>query len=659
MTGAVDDSLAESIVGEAVAELEKVTKIIVIDDELAGLGAFHLNEVVRNFRDTIGDITSPEFDEFWRLTEELGGLPDTESYDEEMKQSYLMSDNFVKSVMLNSQFEAHVDPGLKAWLNPFLERSKEVSQLKAALEGAFSGPAFDLIFEKNRPAKHSDLLAYDLIIFDLVLQNSADAVDQLVRYLSALSEAQPEHLPSIIVMSSRQELIEERSRFSTQSNISAAGLILLPKREVFKENFGSAGIRLSYQQLQRQRDVAQHMRKFMSAWTDALVEAQNNAKTTLWNLDAAAMQEIHLSASLDSDPYDGHLSEFLAKEYLWHVERSREVSEAIGKLDACFKQQLSMDAKNIPSIATRFMAPFVNPAIGRELVSHFNWLGFPFENNLLVKEDAEILANFSRLLPFGAVLGSDKDERRTEFLIHITQQCDILSVVRSASEGFTAKFAVARAVEVTDDEIPDHSTQDIVAKGLKVGNKEYDLVLVKGSILALPVSMLINYLRESQYDIVGRLRHDVANQFLVGTANHMTRPAAIKATRSQVLMVKLYLYGKHFTDGPLVPFFRNGRDHLTVGLTKKGKSFYLSDDSSMNVALWIKNLVDGAYNKSLDALKLFNMLSVGVGNNKCIEGLVSMKVEEKSLSDEERDDAYSAGKCGNNVLLLAICEDAV
>ncbi|MCO8170199.1 hypothetical protein NJC40_20765 [Pseudomonas sp. 21LCFQ02] len=662
MTDAVNDAAVEPVVNEANADAlpAKTLKVIVIDDELSGLTSFHLNEVVGDFRATLGDVTSPQFEEFWRLTEELGGLPDIEKYDEDEKQAYLQSDNFVQSVVLNAQFEAKVELEYKKWLNPFLERSKEVSQLKSALEGAFSAPEFELVFEKSRPTKHTDLLAYDLVIFDLVLQKSAGAVDQLVDYLKALSDSQPEQLPSIIVMSSRKELISERMRFSTQSKISAAGLVLLPKNEVFRENFGAAGIRLNYQQLQRQKEAAQHMRKFMSVWTAALGHAQESAETTLWNLDAAAMQEIHLSASLDSDPYDGHLSEYLAKEYLWHVERSASVSEAIGQLDSCFKQQLVRDAKKTPSIATRLLASVVNPGVARELVSHFNWLGFPLEQNFLAKGDEEILDNFSRLLPFGAVLASAEDGRKNEYLVHITQQCDILSVVRSASDGFTAKFAVARAIEVTEGDIPDHDNQDIVAKGLKADGKEFDLKLAKGSILALPAGMLITYLRTHAYDIVGRLRHEIANQFLVGTANHMTRPAAIKATRSQVLRVKLYLFGKSLDGGPLVPFVQNGANQVAIGLSKKGNSFYFSDDSSMSVALWIKGLVDPSYQKSLDALNLVNALSVGVGNNTCIEGIVNMRVEEKTLTAEERDGIYNANhsKIRNNVWLLAICEEA-
>jgi hypothetical protein len=662
MMDAVNDPVVQPVMNGAGTEVapETVCKVIVIDDELSGLTSFHLNELVGNFRTTLGDITSPEFEEFWRLTEELGGLPDTDKYSEEQKEAYLQSDNFVQSVLLSAQFEAKVDHEYKAWLNPFLERSKEVSQLKNALKGAFAAPEFELVFEKSRPTKHTDLLVYDLIIFDLVLQKSAGAVDQLIEYLKALSDSQPEQLPSIMVMSSRQELLSEKMKFSTQSSISAAGLILLPKSEVFRENFGSAGILLNYQQLQRQKEVAQHMRKFISAWKAALVDARKNAEKTLWNLDAAAMQEIHLSASLDSDPYDGHLSEYLAKEYLWHVESSEQVSKAIEQLDTCFKQQLTLDAKKTPSIATRFLASFVNPGIGRDLVSHFNWLGFPLERDFLKKSNEEILNNFSRLLPFGVVLASAESNRKNEYLVHITQQCDILSVVRSASGGFTAKFAVANGIQVTDGNIPNHDNQDIVARGLKVGGEEFDLVLMKGSILALPAEMLITYLQTHAYDVVGRLRHEIATQFLVGTANHMTRPAAIKATRSQMLKVKLYLFGTSLKDGPLIPFTQNGVDNLPIGLSKKGNNFYFSDDSSMSIALWIKSLVDQPYNKSLNALNLVNSLSVGVGNNSCIESIVTMKVEEKTLTDAERDRIYHKehAKIRSNVWLLAICEDA-
>lgn len=659
----MNDSVA---VPEAVEESEEAllveappieeVKVVIIDDELFGLNSIHLQQIVHDFHNPIGEVTSPQFGELWRLTEELGGLPDVHEYDEEAQRKYLLSDNFITSVVLHEQFSSKLeDPEVRAWINPFLKHAERVDRLRSALKEAFAGENFKLDFLPSRPAQPSELLKFDLIVFDLVLQGSTAPVDELIIYLKALGEAQPDHLPSIIVMSSREELIQERSRFSTESDISAAGLMLLPKWEVFKENFGANGIKLSYQQLRRQRDVAQHMRVFMSAWSRALAEAQERAKVTLWNLDAAAMQEIHLSASLDSDPYDGHLSEFMAKEYLWHVEGAREVSDSIANLDSCFKEQLKVGGR-FPTIATRFMAPFVNPAVGRDLVSHFTWSGFSLNREILLKSNEEILADFSQAMPFGAVLAPEVIDDNSEFLVHITQQCDILSVVRSSEQGFTAKFAVAKPEEVADNRIPVHQNDDIVARGLTFNGKEYDLKIVNGNILALPVIMLIDYLRVNNFNIVGRLRHEIAMQFLVATANHMTRPASIKTTRSQVHTVNIYLYGESLPDGELLPYTNNDGEIVAFGMTKKNGSYYFSDESSMRIALWVKARVDPCYAKELDLQKACDSLSVGVTNKACIAGIVSLQFEEV-LTERQRKDKFPAKNQNNKdkVMLVAIC----
>ncbi len=633
-----------------------ITKVVVIDDELFGLNSIHLQQFVHDFHGPIGEATSPQFGELWRLTEELGGLPDVQNYNEEDQRKYLLSDNFVTSVVLHDQFSNKLeDPDVRLWLSPFLKHAEKVDRLRSALKEAFSGEGFKLDFLSSRPAQPSQLLQYDLIVFDLVLQGSTEPVDELVSYLKALGESQREHLPSIIVMSSREELIQERSRFSTESDISAAGLMLLPKWEVFKENFGANGIRLSYQQLSRQRDVAQHMRVFMSAWSNALAEAQRRARVTLWNLDAAAMQEIHLSASLDSDPYDGHLSEFMAKEYLWHVEGAREVSDAISKLDSCFKEQLKVGGK-FPTIATRFMAPFVNPAVGRDLVSHFTWSGFALDRDLLLSDNDTVLANFSQAMPFGAVLAPEVMDENSEFLVHITQQCDILSVVRSSEQGFTAKFAVAKPEEVSDDRIPVHKNDEIVARGLTLNGREYDLKNVNGSILALPANMLIDYLRDKKFNVVGRLRHEIAMQFLVATANHMTRPALIKTTRPQVHAVNVYLYGESLPGGELLPYTSAEGELLVVGITKHNGAYYFSDESSMRIALWIKAKVDPHYPKELDLQKACDSLSIGVANKACVAGIVSLQFED-ALDERQRKDKFPSKdhKAKDKIMLVAIC----
>jgi len=620
-----------------------VRRVLIVDDELVGLTYSHLADLSDNVVGLFADLNSPEVEELWTMVMHIKGFPGLDKEAPVKVLAYMTSDALVQEVLLSKNFRTKATARLTGPLENFLQRADLVATLKSQLEAAFPSPEYQTTFVAARPSAPADLLQYDLVILDLVLRKSAGAVDEVVSYLMTMGNVTyPQRLPCIIVMSSRDELIQERLRFSTESNISAAGLLLLPKVEISREYFGAPGLVLSYQQLDRQRDISQHMRVFMRTWMEALEKAREQASVSLWNLDAAAMQEIHLSAFHDNDPYDEHLNELMAREYMWHVESSPDVSMAIEALDGCFQEQFKNES-NPAVIGQRFIAPFVKPMVGRALVSHFTWTGFSVPQTLDSMTLDEASKRFNRLMPFGALLAPKELSPATECFIHITQQCDLNSATRPGNSEQplqamqTVLFAVVLPIEVEDHRIPSHETHELVARGLTVDGKEYDFKLAKGRQLAMSITKFIEHANREGLRVVGRLRHDIATHFLTATANHITRPASLKTTRVEVRNAKLFLYGKKFPEGKPIPFLdMETKEPSVVQVAKHNKLHFFQDHHSMLIALWIRQQLATHYEQEIDAAQTCNALSVGLNNKQGLVKLVDFVSKSFPLTEIDK-----------------------
>jgi hypothetical protein len=636
-------------VSEAAIEVAKrKTKVLVVDDELAGLKFFHLPDEIKTL---LGDLTSPEVSEIWEYASKICGFKLLDEEPPPVIRKFLNSDELVSDIFFNEEFKNNVGEPLKTSLSHFYGHAAKIDALRSCIDQAFPDSEFDLTFVAARPSSPAELLQYDLLILDLVLPSSASAVDEIVYYLSALGkDAFPQPLPCIIVMSSSPELIEHQIQFSTRSNISAAGLLILAKSQLEKADFGAAGLDLIYRQLDRQRDVAQKMRAFMLAWTDALEAAKENAAKAMWNLDAAAMQEIHLVAHNDNDPYDEYLNALISREYLWHVESASSVVNAISELDSCFRQQFKQPESSPAAIGQRFIAPFVQPKHGRDLISHFTWTGMPLPKALFEIERATALAQFSTMVPFGAVLAPDDLQAGTECLVHITQQCDL----NQQRTGQSVQFALAKAKLVKDSVISNYSPDDLVAKGLPVKDEIYDFVLIKGSQIALPRKSFTRLARLKKLRVVGRLRHDIAMHFLLATASHMTRWASQKIGHTATINVTLYLFGANIEGGHKIFNDDATGEALVVQLIKTpSNQLYFRDNTSIKIALWVAQTLSGYDGSNLSTEIICNKLSVGVKNNECLSKYLHLKHAEilpQNVADQVRPDRAPQGK----VILLCV-----
>lgn len=396
-------------------------RILVVDDELAGLRRVHVEGSSGTFYDVLADPTDKRFENLMGVAITV---PAAQPFvqDEVSAAAYFATDAAVPELLLSAQLKEAASAPLRELLDPVWDREKRINALRAHFLSAFPAPDFVVDFAGAPRPGLAAVTEVAALFLDLFLEDGSPApVDGAKGYLRGLSEqAGDTVLPPIVLMSTHVELQQHRRTFSEGSRISAAGLMILPKEKISDQQFGSTGLRLSFDQLSRQSSTAHSMRRFLSSWTAALERALVDTSKTLWNLDASAMQQIHLASVRDDDPYDEHLGELLSREHLYRVESDSDVRSRLQKLDLTFREHLIGS-----EIGNRLIAPLTDVSNARALMSHFTWMGSLPVVPLVSYLDAENAERISRSLPFGSVLCGRSLAQKDRCLVHITQQCDL------------------------------------------------------------------------------------------------------------------------------------------------------------------------------------------------------------------------------------------
>jgi hypothetical protein len=625
---------APAVVEHVPAAQQPVPKIIlVVDDELHQLTKSHVRRLAADFYDTIEDVNDPIFDDLWAVAKAVPDLG-AESWDLDEAAAYLTSEAAVPAVLLSPQIAQIAQPELLALLQPFSSRAQWVAELKQVFQGAFPAPEFDLQFIPAPRPTTAHVTECAAVFLDLFLeQGAASPVAAVQNYLRELAtQAGDAILPPLVLMSSHPELEQNKLRFSEHARISAAGLMVLPKATLMEPEFRESGLMLTFKQLDRQKHVAHALRRFMASWLQALETAKENTARTLWNLDASAMQQIHLASISDDDPYDEHLNELLSREHLFHVESQPQVAASVAELDRQFRAQL-VDGK----IENRLISPLVDVKTARAFVSHFTWFGSALPGSFVNEEgnETEAAGCISRLLPFGSVLVQEPMGDGSRCLVHITQQCDLNSISRSKDASRTLSFVGAKASELQVSSNPIVKPSDLVAKCLRVGQgdgeREYDLRINVVELVAMPLSEFLERTRAEGWKVVGRLRSDITNHVVAATTNQMSRPASQKIIRPGLRKMKVFLQSAAF-QGNKIPLI----DKDSAKVAKPAKVFMVlydddrhsfEDNASIEIALWLTHHAE-AIGLTLDADLLCAALRRGWTSPSELPGGLRIRLRE-------------------------------
>lgn len=564
--------------------------IVVVDDELFRLTSSHVRRWAPDFYATIEDVNDPAFDNLWEVARAVPGLGAAE-WDVDAATAYFASEAAVSSVLFSQEFAQIAQDRLRNLLGPFTVRAKWIADLKQVFQDAFQAPEFNLQFVPARPS-FADIGQCAVVFLDLFLeQNEAFPVPALQAYLRQLAtDAGNAVLPPLALMSSHPELEQYKLGFSEHAGISAAGLMVLPKAALMEPEFRASGLKLAFKQLDRQKHVAHALRRFMASWLEALETAKANTARTLWNLDASAMQQIHLASISDDDPYDEHLNEFLSREHLFHVEAQANVAASVAELDKQFRAQLTEAGE----IENRLISPLADVKTARAFVSHFTWFGSALPASFM-GDEAGSASRISRTLPFGSVLVQEPVGDGSRCLVHITQQCDLNDVSRSKDASRTLTFATASAIELQAASNPVVKTTELVAKSLRIGQgadeREFDLRINVGELLAMPLREFLERTRAEGWRVVGRLRSDITSHIVAATTNHMSRPASQKMIRPGLLRSKVFLQSAVFKGGKEALIDKDSsaaqKPAKIFSVLRDEGRYSFEDNASIEIALWL------------------------------------------------------------------------
>lgn len=640
--GALQSPTLDSLIVSELALSRR--KILIVDDELIGPTRAQLTpEVI----EALADTTSEEYASLVAVSKLIPGFVEIEAGGRAQVKEYYSGEELVH-VLSSDAFKTTASPKLKDLVRKFSADVRHARELRIQIEQAFDEKNFELFFLGSVRPTPEEVLEAALLIVDLVLPPANEPVDAAINFLGNLaSKAGSRILPPIILFSNSEDLDKNKLQFSSRSGISAAGLLILRKQELLKPEFASAGLQLTFRQLELQRQVAHEMRSFMGAWMTALENARKKAEDTLWNLDAPAMQMIHQTAFSDSDPYDEHLNELIVREYLWHVESDPVVGDAIRSLDAEF--QKSFDGSMPPKLIRRFTSPFVDPAHVRALLGRFTWTGWGSPGPFLGADRRDL----NKLVPFGAIFVPQDCSDGKDCYIHVTQQCDLNAISRQKEDTRSFVFVAVKAVQIFSDKVRHYATEDLVARGLQIGGKEFDFVFQPGRMLAMTLAQLAAFTEEAGLSIRGRLRHDIATQFLQAAANNMTRPASQKVSRAAVGSAKVTIHSEKFGAKKYLAF---PDESLTVSVEvggggaagraaastrpkakvvevmaeEKGVSF--PNDACFQIALWIKRVLESvAPHTTIDPGQLCDSLLIGLVDEVFVISNLQVMIREVKL----------------------------
>lgn len=631
-------------------------RILVVDDELDQFVYAQLRESEPDIEGLLGDDSAPEIESIFRLCADHMDVAEF-VVDPISFQKFLMSDDFVQGVLLSDWFRKSGDIELLNKFSNFFTRVDMGRALRREFDEAFPPKEFRVDYTAKRPGR-AEAISYDFLFLDLVLVGSGSPVDDLKSFLKELSEeAGDKPIPPIVAMSTAEdELTKHRRDFSKASRISAAGLWILPKSDLASSDFKARGLRVLFDQLLAQRAAAQRMRAFIHSWAEALKKAADAAETTLWNLDAAALQRVHLTAITDNDPFDGHLGDLISREYLWHIERDIEVAKRLGELDLCFREQLNENG----GLKTRFMSPIVNPEVARAFFAHYVWSGWPTQGAFYGPEVENPVQRFNSTLPFGSVLASEL-KAGGECFIHVTQQCDLNASTRSDNaENRSAVFAIAEVHEALPHHLTRFETRDLVAVGLKTDAGAFDLKYTPGRVLAMPIAEFLQRAEKEKLAVVGRLRFDVAAQFAQATASQLTRPAAFKMARDSEVAVKVFLLNDKLPQKQAIAYSDATGVHRSVTAVR-GVDLSLSfqNEDGMRIAIWLERILIAHCGRSqLDLATLSNRLRLGVKLKQEVATNVRLELHYGKLDAPQELIGGLAMPVGVNVTLVLVADES-
>lgn len=490
-------------------------RIVVIDDDLADRT---LASVDAELRTLLGDVTDPVFETIWTRAQATGLVPAADTLIAAKRMRRAQQADFIQFVLGDITLEQANAPIFSRYVRPTLNDIEGRRQWFKAVEGCF--PPTDFVIEKHSAQPDpATLVGSACVLLDLVGVARGDPFETATSFITKVADECSKRgvsLPCFMLVSSQFVTYQtRRNEFRAKANISASGLRLVEKSELTSST-GTDALRLVWTQMGDEQSVARSLRTLCKALEGGQESLRKDLNTHVWNLDCDALLRIYRAAKEDSDPFEEHLLEFLARRLTWLVYEDAEVRKALTSIATSLAERVPADAR-----IKRFYS-----AIGEdrrslmELIGSYHWAPLHDQPDLAAVTEEQLKSDATRALPFGAVLTEGEAAVGSKVLVHITQPCDLGHMKGQNS----LKFVAGELKKLNPEtEIKPDQSQDF-APGLRVGDDYLTLEVDLNSALSGPANEMLGRLKTGRYRVIARLRHDIARRVLQKYAAHITRP---------------------------------------------------------------------------------------------------------------------------------------
>lgn len=612
-----------------IAAAEEPKKVLIIDDEL---GPAQFSQLLEDLRRELRDTNSPTFEHAWTQGQLLGVVPALNTLDADQIPGHVETERFVNEIVLSQALYDAVQPNIQAMLDFTRERRARADKLLTATRTAFPEPTFSVSSLTERPKQFADLLQYSFLVIDLVMTDNPP-IKEVNEFLKGLSsqagDGQP--IPPLLLVSNLAEPLQRhRNAFRVAASISATGLCIQSKQAILAQDFGAPGLSLLFNRMESEKDVAQKMRLLGRRWRTAAQKAEEATAITLWNLDAAALQQIHLSAVIDHDPFVGHLLELITRDHEWQLEGDADFHAVIKDVAEQFDAEILLNDKKRPSLKRLYRTHDKSDmAALRDLEKHYWWMPSEVTPNFGDIDVTKEKATLSDDLPFGTVVTSNSEDNLSECYIHITQPCDLGkpdAVAKQKSLLFVRAELVRAPNLGTSKDAPIH------APGPTHNGIDYEMIIRKDQLIALPAQIVLKRCKNQRLWPLGRFRAHVARQVLNAVSDWSTRLDAILATKHKTVEARIAI--KYQGSGGAMTQWYPHEVHMT-SFEEKGKLWYLLDEVQWRFPLWCTQQMNRA---DVTADQLAGVLLSGVekvGDGGKANGRLMFHVKSATTASSE------------------------
>lgn len=491
--------------------------VAIFDDEIKPFGYTELDEKIKS---VLNDVSSEIFSIIWGIAQDKLNFPPLNTLNRRTVQQFTSRDELVTEVIFDDVFlnsaPEYITDIIKAQKGQRELTNTSLNYVKAAFSDT---DKYNIEEHYQRPASPKELAQYDLIVMDMMM-NDQLSYEQLAEYLGSISSENDDKMPIIILISHKPDLDDYRILFREKSKIPSLGFSILGKRSVTDPTFGVDGVKLIWEQLYKQKEIAFRTRKTFVTLENSFTNAVSSLKSALWSLDASALQQIYTNAKLDNDPLDEHFHELLSKYYIWNIENDTSVQECLTDLSKSF-DEIQKNYCHSYSDNTQ--------AINDELTNRHFWTGFnPTKHEISALDNSSASKIINRILPFGLLLARHNDfSLSPRVLLHLTQQCDL-----NRKDIFRKKTSLLFVSGVLKDKKAKlNDNEPKIEVPLFLNGKDYYLYLNKNSLISIPSYLAIKYLRKGTWLPSLRLRSEITRELKNEILNHSSRYAQLKLTQ--------------------------------------------------------------------------------------------------------------------------------